>query len=346
MPAGAGSWADADTALATRGVYHYELFARDEAGNFGPPMAAGVAAASYRLADIAQPYDGQVSAADVSALAAAFGAVAGGSGWNPEADYGPTTTGTPGGVPLTDGVVGFEDLVICAMSFDAAATAQGGSGPPPPLNLVWTWVGGTTWSLQLAQPHPALQALRLRGSFGAGEVLKVAAGELLGGITTPWFLRNLPPGSLDASLAVLGAGQTVPGVGELLRVTLAHAANPKELMVDARSPANEPLEVSIRQSTDVPQADAAIALRAQPNPFNPLTRLSFSLPGAQRARVVVHAADGRLVAVLHDGPLASGSQTFVWDGRDARGRPLASGVYLLRLDGETVHQTLKLLLAK
>ncbi len=343
---GAGNWADTDTALATRGVYHYELFARDEAGNYGPPMATGVAAASYRLADIAQAYDGQVSAADVSALAAAFGTVAGGSGWNPEADYGPTTTGTPRGVPLTDGVIGFEDLVICAMSFDDAATTQGGGEPLPPLQLVWTWMGGTTWSLQLAQPHPAFQALRLRGSFGAGEVLKVAAGELLGTVATPWFLRNTLPGGLDASLAVLGTGQTVPGFGELLRVTLAHATAPKELLVDARSPANAPLAVSVRQSTDVPATDAAFALRAHPNPFNPSTRLSFSLPVAQRARVVVHAADGRLVAVLHDGPLASGSQAFAWDGRDARGRPLASGVYLARLDGETVHHTEELLLAK
>jgi flagellar hook assembly protein FlgD len=40
---------------------------------------------------------------------------------------------------------------------------------------------------------------------------------------------------------------------------------------------------------------------------------------------------GRRVRLLFEGELPGGPRTFVWDGRDERGRPQASGVYHARL---------------
>lgn len=81
----------------------------------------------------------------------------------------------------------------------------------------------------------------------------------------------------------------------------------------------------------------ASGVRNYPNPFNPTTTISFAVPGGGTARLTVHDARGRLVRTLIDGPLAAGKHQVQWNGRDDRGREMASGVYLTRLRaaGET-----------
>ena len=72
-----------------------------------------------------------------------------------------------------------------------------------------------------------------------------------------------------------------------------------------------------------------------PNPFNPSTRIRFATPtGGGPLPVVlrVHDVRGRLVRTLFTGDLPPGTaQSFVWDGHDETGRPVASGVYLARV---------------
>jgi hypothetical protein len=69
-----------------------------------------------------------------------------------------------------------------------------------------------------------------------------------------------------------------------------------------------------------------------PNPFNPTTKIRFSLEQAGRARLAVYDARGRLVRRLADEEFAAGPQEVLWNGRDEGGSPLASGVYLYRLE--------------
>ena len=97
---------------------------------------------------------------------------------------------------------------------------------------------------------------------------------------------------------------------------------------------------------DLPPALAATLYAPYPNPFNPDTRLRFTLPGAARARLSIFDVAGRLQANLLDGALLSeGLHEVPWDGRDAAGTALPSGVYLARLwaGGETSTQKLTLL---
>jgi hypothetical protein len=76
-----------------------------------------------------------------------------------------------------------------------------------------------------------------------------------------------------------------------------------------------------------------LTLRWSPNPFNPSIVLALQVPGSGPHRVGVTLFDirGRRVRMLHEGLLPPGSHTMVWDGRDADGRALASGVYLYRV---------------
>ena len=91
----------------------------------------------------------------------------------------------------------------------------------------------------------------------------------------------------------------------------------------------------------------AALLTAHPNPFNPKTRLSFSLPAAADVRLAVYALDGRRVATVLDGQrLAAGPHALDWEARDASGHPLASGVYLLALEAGGHRESMKLTLLR
>lgn len=95
-------------------------------------------------------------------------------------------------------------------------------------------------------------------------------------------------------------------------------------------------------------APAALALLGNhPNPFNPSTTLRFSVAaGGAPVRLAIHDLRGRLLRVLAEGSLAAGEHSAAWDGRDARGEALPSGVYFSRLSQGDAEQQGKLLLLK
>ncbi len=88
------------------------------------------------------------------------------------------------------------------------------------------------------------------------------------------------------------------------------------------------------------------ALSFHPNPFNPSTTITFTLPASGRAEVAVYDITGRNVRDLVTGHLPAGEHSVVWDGRDGIGRAVATGVYFSRLRflGRTV--TGKMLLVR
>ena len=98
------------------------------------------------------------------------------------------------------------------------------------------------------------------------------------------------------------------------------------------------------QKSGLPSAVSRIVGNA-PNPFNPMTKVQFELAAPGQVRLAVFDVTGRLVKVLHQGPLAAGPHTRVWQGEDSAGRRAASGVYYLRMetDGEAHHRKMMLL---
>ncbi len=69
----------------------------------------------------------------------------------------------------------------------------------------------------------------------------------------------------------------------------------------------------------------------RPNPFNPATTLDVVLPAPGDVVLEIHDAAGRRLTTLAAGRFAAGRHVFRWDGTDARGRRLPSGLYLCRL---------------
>jgi hypothetical protein len=74
-------------------------------------------------------------------------------------------------------------------------------------------------------------------------------------------------------------------------------------------------------------------LRNYPNPFNPATRIEFSLDRDTQVTLRVFDVHGRLVRTLMDSYLAAGRREVSWDGRGDRGEALPSGAYFLKLTG-------------
>ncbi len=69
-----------------------------------------------------------------------------------------------------------------------------------------------------------------------------------------------------------------------------------------------------------------------PNPFAGTTMIRFDLPKDCKVRLDVFDVRGRLIKTLVDGSLPADRYAIGWDGRDASGERVASGVYYYRIN--------------
>jgi hypothetical protein len=103
------------------------------------------------------------------------------------------------------------------------------------------------------------------------------------------------------------------------------------------SPYSNELDITVRppEPVDAPVLEnlgSRLTLsQNRPNPFAAATSVSFVLPTRALVDLSVYDVRGRLVRTLSHGVMAAGANETVWDGRDARGRRVASGVYFYRL---------------
>jgi PKD repeat protein len=79
----------------------------------------------------------------------------------------------------------------------------------------------------------------------------------------------------------------------------------------------------------------------RPNPFNPVTSITFNLPEATSVTLSIFNVLGQKVATLANGQFSAGSHQVEWN---AAAQP--SGIYLYRLDTPEFSQTKKMLLLK
>ena len=82
-----------------------------------------------------------------------------------------------------------------------------------------------------------------------------------------------------------------------------------------------------------------------PNPFNPSTTIEFSLPKASDVRLEIFDLTGRVLIRLEKGSLKAGTYKVQWNGMNAKGQPVASGMYFYRLQagGKTMMKKMILL---
>ena len=97
--------------------------------------------------------------------------------------------------------------------------------------------------------------------------------------------------------------------------------------------------------------DETALLRNYPNPFNPETWFPYQLSRAADVTIAIYSVNGTLVRTLSLGYQAAGmyrskSRAAYWDGRNAFGEPVASGIYFYTLTAGTFTATGKMLIRK
>jgi hypothetical protein len=106
------------------------------------------------------------------------------------------------------------------------------------------------------------------------------------------------------------------------------------------------LGVGCETATGAPSPARDLRVGAHPNPFNPRTEITYTLPQAGRTRLSVYDVRGRRLDVLVDEALPAGEHRVRWSARDGAGRALATGTYVLVVESAGRRATTKLLLMR
>jgi hypothetical protein len=101
------------------------------------------------------------------------------------------------------------------------------------------------------------------------------------------------------------------------------------------------------QDTDLASVPVRFSLGDNyPNPFNPVTRISFDLPTSSHVVLRIYDVRGTVIRTLVSSVMPFGSHAVTWDGADDRGRAVSSGVYFYRIEAEGFAATHKMMLVK
>ena len=156
------------------------------------------------------------------------------------------------------------------------------------------------------------------------------------------------------------AGETVrfrafvPGEGVVLEMDEEIAFQPNEVYGEPIFP----FELHASPSEHTPPVMSAVSARSvdipagfllqqgYPNPFNPSTLIGYALPVEGAVEMAVYDLLGKRVRTLVAGRRSAGHWHTIWDGRDSRGTPVASGIYFYTMEAGRFRATRKLLLLK
>ncbi len=105
-----------------------------------------------------------------------------------------------------------------------------------------------------------------------------------------------------------------------------------------------PLTNDVKHLPGIPETFAV--QQNYPNPFNPSTNIRISIPGDSRVTLQIFDITGSLVKTLLDETLAASNVEVRWDGTNANGSKVASGMYLYRVKAGNNVITKKMIMMK
>ena len=151
--------------------------------------------------------------------------------------------------------------------------------------------------------------------------------------------------ALDA-LDAAGAPAIGSGMSRL------QAADVRQWLRDAKQANADPAGIAVLErllASLMPKE--TLLLANYPNPFNPETWIPYQLSEPAEVMVTIYAANGAVVRTLDLGHRRAGSydsqhRAAYWDGRNAAGEPVASGVYFYMLQAGDFSATRKMVIRK
>ena len=104
--------------------------------------------------------------------------------------------------------------------------------------------------------------------------------------------------------------------------------------------------VSFKGNQNETPAVTSIEITNYPNPFNPETKIEYSIPSESKIELSIYNIKGQKVKTLIKGTQQSGSYSIIWDGKDENEKPVGSGLYFYKLKTKDKELTKKMLLLK
>jgi hypothetical protein len=95
-----------------------------------------------------------------------------------------------------------------------------------------------------------------------------------------------------------------------------------------------------------PPTPILVLMQNYPNPFSFSTTIEYSLPHPSPAMLSIYNILGQRIARLAEPEASQGTNFFRWNGRNARGQRVASGLYLYRVEAGGEARTKKMILLR
>jgi hypothetical protein len=176
--------------------------------------------------------------------------------------------------------------------------------------------------------------------------ITVECASAIGGLLFK-FDGNVTPTLLNTNMDLLSnesnvlvwssAGNSIAGASELLNTSGAK-------LVSVMAVDREGRDLATTITTKL--TPTAFALHpAYPNPFNPNTNLSFTLPNATAYGMNIYNVAGQLVR-SYEGMGNVGLNVIAWDGKDNAGSDVSSGIYFYKLSAGSFTATNKMVMLK
>ncbi|MCK5520826.1 T9SS type A sorting domain-containing protein [bacterium] len=86
-----------------------------------------------------------------------------------------------------------------------------------------------------------------------------------------------------------------------------------------------------KENTDFTRTGEFEVNNAYPNPFNPVTTVSFNVTKEQEVKVVIYDIIGRKIWERSKQSYLPGLHSFVWNGTNIAGKSVSSGVYIVNI---------------
>lgn len=134
---------------------------------------------------------------------------------------------------------------------------------------------------------------------------------------------------------------TPPGAGDWLLVV---DSSDFDNLFDVPGGAPPLVPTAVSATPEVSQP--AVLEQNRPNPFNPVTLISYELREPRFVSLDVFDVAGHHLRTLDSGLRSTGTHTVAWDGRDAFARPVGSGIYFYQLRTGDRRVTRKMVLLK
>ncbi|HPM03700.1 MAG TPA: T9SS type A sorting domain-containing protein, partial [Candidatus Cloacimonadota bacterium] len=99
-------------------------------------------------------------------------------------------------------------------------------------------------------------------------------------------------------------------------------------------------------SFETPDFIQHITINNYPNPFNPTTKITYSINCNANVKLDIYNVKGQKVRCLLEETIHKGEHQVVWDGNDDLGKPCPSGIYFCKIQTDKATKLHKMMMIK